>query len=228
MIEIAADDIREISPGVLSVDCTATFSATEGKPAAGRKETVTVDFAGLVVKQADGNWLLASIRSEGERSLRSPHARLKALEWMIGEWVDESDESTMHTNTRWSDDGHFILTDFSIYVARHKVMNGTQRIGWDGSLEKFKSWVFDSEGGHAEGIWTEIDDRWIVKSTGVRPDGDVCSATQAYERKGSDSYLFTVTDRIVGDETAPDFSSHVVRKPPEPEKASAAAEPRRK
>jgi uncharacterized protein (TIGR02246 family) len=219
-IAVTAEDIREISDGVLAVDGVASFPAKEGS------DPVTVDFSALVVKQADGRWLLASIRSDGEESLRTPHARLKQLEWLIGDWVDESAESTMHTRTRWSDDGQFILSDFAIHVAGRKVMTGTQRIGWDGALEKFRSWVFDSEGGHAEGIWTEIDDRWIVKSTGVRPDGDAGSATNTYEQNGADSFLFSVTDRIVGDEAQPDFTARVVRKPPEPERASAAILPR--
>jgi len=219
-VELSLDEIREISPGILSVDCAATFSDARGKDEV--KETDDVDFSALLVKQANGGWLFASIRSEGEGNVRTPHARLKQLEWLIGEWVDESDESTMHAKTRWSDDGHFILTDFTIHVASRKVMSGTQRIGWDGSLDKFKSWVFDSEGGHAEGIWTRIDDLWIVKATGVRPDGDACSATHTYQQNRPDAYLFSVTDRIVGNESAPDFTSHVVRKPPEPQTASAA------
>jgi len=219
-IAVTAEDIREISPGVLAVDGVASFPAKEDT------DPVTVDFSALVVKQADGRWLLASIRSDGEESLRTPHARLKELEWLIGEWIDESEESTMHTSTRWSDDGNFIITSFAIHVAGRQVMNGTQRIGWDGSLDKFRSWVFDSEGGHAGGIWTEIDDRWIVKSTGVRPDGDAGSATNTYEQNGADSFLFSVTDRIVGDEAQPDFTARVVRKPPEPDRASAAILPR--
>ena len=77
--------------------------------------------------------------------------------------------------------GQVLEREFSIQAAGRKVMSGTQRIGWDGSLEKFKSWVFDTEGGFAEGIWTEIEDRWVVKATGVRPDGDACSATHTYE-----------------------------------------------
>ena len=57
---ITADDIREISPGVLSVDCVATFAAAEGKDAAAEgKETVNVDFTAILAKQADGRWLLA-------------------------------------------------------------------------------------------------------------------------------------------------------------------------
>jgi uncharacterized protein (TIGR02246 family) len=209
-LEIATGETREISPGVLSADCVATFAATSGS------EKVTVDFAALVVRQADGGWLLAGIRSNGERKLSTPRAHLKELEWMIGDWVDESNESTMHISTRWADDGPFILSSFGIRVAGRNVMTGTQRIGWDASFEKFRSWVFDSEGGHAEGIWTELDDRWIVKSTGASPDGDACSATHTYEQKGPDAFLFSVTDRIVGKELQPEFISHVVRKPPDP------------
>ena len=218
-VDLAAEEIREISPGILSVDCIARFADVEG----GDKQTVDVDFSALVVEQSDGGWLLASVRSEGEGNLRTPHARLKRLEWLVGEWIDEDDESTMHTETRWSDDGNFLLSDFTIHVAGRKVMSGTQRIGWDGSLGKFKSWVFDSEGGHSEGIWTEFDDRGIAKVTGVRPDGDTYSATHTYERIGVDRFQFSVTDRIIGDDPAPDFAATVVRKPPVPAKATAAA-----
>jgi uncharacterized protein (TIGR02246 family) len=220
-IKLTADDIREISPGVLTVDGVASLAAAEGAAAD------QIEFVALVVKQSDGQWLLASIRSQGEDDDEPPHGRLKRLEWLIGEWVDESDESTMHTSSRWSGDGHFIVTEFAIHVAGRVVMTGTQRIGWDGSRNKFKSWVFDSEGGHAEGIWTELDDRWVVTATGVRPDGDAGSATHIYERKGPDAFLFTVTDRIIGNESQPDFTSHVVRKPPEPDKPAEPGAPRR-
>jgi len=218
-IKLAADDIREISAGILSVDCEATLAAAK------ESEPDKIDFSALIVRQPDGRWLLASIRSDGESSVRTPHARLKQLEWLVGEWIEESEESTMHTNTRWSDDGNFLITSFAIHVAGRKVMTGTQWIGWDGSLDKFRSWVFDSEGGHSEGVWTELDDNWVVKATGVRPDGDACSATHTYEPHGRDSYVFSVTDRIVGDETQPDFTARVVRKPPEPERTSAAIAP---
>jgi uncharacterized protein (TIGR02246 family) len=216
-VELTAQDIREISPGILSVECTANY------PAGDDSEATDVELATLLVKQSDGRWLFASIRSEEETSVRTPHAYLKRLEWLIGEWVDESGESTMHIKTRWSDDGNFIVSDFTIRVAGRKVLSGTQRIGWDGSLDKFKSWVFDSEGGYAEGIWTENDDRWIVKSTGVRPEGDACSATQTYDQDGPDAYVFSATDRIVGDDFEPDFIAEVVRKPPEPDQGASTA-----
>jgi len=112
---------------------------------------------------------------------------------------------------------------FAIHAAGRQVMNGTQRIGWDGSLDKFRSWVFDSEGGHAEGIWTEIEDAWIVKVTGVRPDGDACSATNTYEPQGPEAYQSRSPIELWGNDTEPDFTARVVKKPPEPETASATS-----
>ncbi|HVX16022.1 MAG TPA: SgcJ/EcaC family oxidoreductase [Pirellulales bacterium] len=226
VLELAGEEIREISPGVLSVDCIAIFSDAV---AGGRdSETVDVDFSALVVKQPDGNWLLASVRSEGEGSVRSPHSHLKRLEWLIGEWMDENQQSTLHTKTRWSDDGNFLLSDFTIQIAGRKRASGTQRIGWDESLGKFKSWIFDSAGGHAEGIWTEFDDIVIVKVAGVHADGAAYSATQTYTQTGADSFVFAVTDRIIGDEVAPDFQATVVHKPPALKQVKSTAAPRGK
>jgi len=54
-VELAAEEIREISPGILSVDCVAAFSDTEG--ADEKKETADVDFSALLVKQSNGGWL---------------------------------------------------------------------------------------------------------------------------------------------------------------------------
>lgn len=218
-IVLDLDDTREISPGLLTVDATARVSDEDSS------DSREIGFVALLVRQTDGRWLLASIRSLGDEDEETPHAQLMRLEWLIGEWVDESSESTMHFTSRWSGDGNFIITDFSLKVAGSSLMTGTQRIGWNASLGKFKSWVFDSEGGFAEGLWTDLDDRWVVHASGVRPDGDVGSATHIYEPKSPDSFLFSVVDRIVGDEAQPDFTSRVVRKPPEPAK-SAASMPR--
>ena len=56
-------------------------------------------------------------------------------------------------------------------------MTVTQRIGWDPLARQFRSWEFDSEGGFGEGRWSRDGDRWVVKHTGVRPEGTTASAT---------------------------------------------------
>ena len=49
------------------------------------------------------------------------------------------------------------------------MLSGTQRIGWDPLKRQFKTWIFDSEGGHGEGYYTRNGDQWVVKTEGVRP-----------------------------------------------------------
>ena len=45
-----------------------------------------------------------------------PHERLEELEWMLGEWVNESDDGIVKTSCKWSDDGNFLLREFDVKV----------------------------------------------------------------------------------------------------------------
>ena len=103
--------------------------------------------------------------AQRQRRRRSEH--LKQLAWLIGEWIDESPESLVTTSYRWDDNHTFMLSDFEVKVAGRPVMSGTQRIGWDPLAKTIRSWVFDSEGGFAEGVYSHAGNRWIVKLTGV-------------------------------------------------------------
>ena len=57
------------------------------------------------------------------------------------------------------------------------MMTVNQRIGWDPLTKQIKSWVFDSEGGYGDALWTRKGNQWVIKSTGVLPDGRTASAT---------------------------------------------------
>ena len=39
---------------------------------------------------------------------------LEELDWLIGEWVDESNDITVATNYRWADGHNYILTNFKV------------------------------------------------------------------------------------------------------------------
>jgi len=152
-------------------------------------------------------------------------ARLKRLAWLIGEWVDESDESTMHTTTRWSEDGNFLITDFTIRVAgpQGDERDAAGRLGWIARQVQVRGSLIP-RGGHAEGIWNRNRRPLGGEGpTGVRPDGDACSATHTYEQTRPDVYVFSVIDRIIGDEDSARFhgdgrSQNRLK----PEKATAA------
>jgi uncharacterized protein (TIGR02246 family) len=164
----------------------------------------------------NGQWKLASVR---ETSLPDahPHEQLKQLEWLVGEWVDESPDVVVEHRCRWSEDGHYLLGNFVVQWQGRPAMKGDLRIGWDPLTRQIKSWVFDTEGGYAEGFWTRVGDSWVVKTTGVRSDGSTASATNTYTPLRRDQYQYTSADRVVGGQPEPDQTVTIVRKPPEPQ-----------
>ena len=69
---------------------------------------------------------------------------------------------------------------FTVTVAGEKVISGTQRIGWDPSLGKFRTWTFDSDGGHFEGVWSFDGERWMLTSSGITSDGQTGSGVSIF------------------------------------------------
>jgi uncharacterized protein (TIGR02246 family) len=169
----------------------------------------------LYVRQ-DGRWLQSSVHEHPERAIR-PHERLEPLAWLLGEWVDEGGSSVVSSRTRWSDDGNFLIRDFTLHIEGQPAMAGTQRIGWDPLTKQIKSWVFDSEGGHGEALWSHDGSRWVVKASGVLADGRRATATQLYTVVNPHMVRWKSVDRTVGDQVEPDIAEFVmVRKPPRP------------
>jgi hypothetical protein len=115
---------------------------------------------------------------------------------------------------RWSEDKNFLLGEFQFNSAEGSPRKSSQRIGWDPVAGKFRSWLFDADGGFAEGSWTVVDDGVVIKSTSVNPDATTASATMTIVTKDKDHFSIAGTDRIVGDNREPDFDLTVVRRPP--------------
>jgi len=97
-------------------------------------------------------------------------------------------------------------------------MTVTQRIGWDPLSKQIKSWFFDSEGGYGDDLWTRNGNQWMIKSTGVLPDGRIATATNILTRLGPNTARWASTERTVGGHHAPDhFENMMVRRPPLPQ-----------
>jgi hypothetical protein len=159
---------------------------------------------------------LASARDLPDE-LGSSEEQLKQLSWLIGDWVDESPNALVRTSYRWAENESFIAGEFHVQVAGRPALVGTNRIGWDPLARKLRSWVFDSEGGFGEGVWTRIDNQWIVKVTAVTRDGKLATATNIYTYLSNDRATFESRDRLRGDELAEDTGEILlVRMPPKP------------
>ena len=163
----------------------------------------------------DGKWLIGLARdTEGEPPTN--HERLQPLAWLIGEWIDESRDSVVASSCRWSEDKNYILYDAKVHIGGMRAMEVTVRIGWDPLTKQIKSWMFDTEGGYGDGMWSRDGDRWIVKATSVLPDGSTASATNIYTPLGNERFLWQSTDRVVSGEVRDPVDVMVVRKPPQP------------
>jgi uncharacterized protein (TIGR02246 family) len=208
-LETAAETIAFLAPGVARVSGRTRVTSSSGSAPAGAR------YAGIYVKR-DGRWLLASVREIPDKEL-TPHERLADLEWLVGDWVEETDEAVVNTSVAWTDNGNFLLRSFDVRVKGKPALTGTQRIGWDPLTRQLKSWVFDSNGGYGEGLWMRQGDQWVIKATGVRPDGRVATATQVLTYVNKDSMRWKSIDRTLGSDISQDIDEVVmVRKPPQP------------
>jgi uncharacterized protein (TIGR02246 family) len=206
---VAVQSIRFVSPSAAIEEGTSTIMNTSGEGTERSRYMV------VHVKE-DGRWQMASARDLPDEET-SGADELAKLEWLIGQWVDESPTALVMTSYRWDADRRAILSEFKIQVGGRPAMTGSQRISWDPSTKKLHSWVFDSEGGFAEGVWTRNGNQWIVKMTGTRRDGSVASATNVTTRVAKDRMTWQSHDRVVGDEVLPNIEEIViVRKPPQP------------
>ncbi len=198
-----------LAPELARQDGRSTIVAADGTQAIASKYTAT-----LVKTQ--GTWLIASIR-ELEDPAITPHDRLKELDWLVGDWIEETSDAVINTSIQWTEDKNFLIRSYDIRVAGKSHLKGTQRIGWDPLTRQIKSWVFDSRGGHGEGYWSRNGDQWVIKSRGVHTDGTTTSATQTLSWLNKDQLLWKSTDRTLGGETRDDIQEFMmVRKPPEP------------
>src|SRR5262249_13569981 len=115
---------------------------------------------------------------------------------------------------RWSDDQNFLLGEFQMNAPEGSPRKSTQRIGWDPSMRKIRSWLFDADGGFAEGFWTVVEDGIVIKSSSVNPDGTTATATMNITTLDKDRFKIEGTDRVVGDNLEDDFEITVTRRPP--------------
>jgi uncharacterized protein (TIGR02246 family) len=208
-IDTTIESIKTLAPGVVR-----STGRTETTPSAGGTPT-TSRYTAIHVKR-DGQWLLASVRELPDREL-TPADHLKELEWLVGDWVEETPEAVVVTSVAWTDDKNFLLRSYDVKVKGKPALTGTQRIGWDPLTKQIKSWVFDSKGGYGEGLWMRSGNQWVVKATGVRADGRIATATQVLTYVNRDSLRWKSIDRTIGADISEDIDEVVmVRKPPQP------------
>jgi uncharacterized protein (TIGR02246 family) len=210
-MEITIQSIVFASPIVAIEDGSTTVTY-------GEKEPVEHDRYRVVHVKQDGKWQMASVTDLPDEEATSAE-ELKELDWLIGDWIDESPDALIETTYHWTDNHCFILGEFTVQIGGRPAMTGSQRIGWDPLAKKIRSWVFDSEGGFGEGLWTKDGKQWIAKMIGVTRNGKAASSTNIITYVIKERMTWQSRDRIVGGEKKPDTEViPIVHKPPQPTK----------
>jgi uncharacterized protein (TIGR02246 family) len=213
-LEMEVTDMRAVGDEILVEEGVRRITADAGAAAA------QLRYVAVRSKQGD-RWPIASYREFADDPVPTPREMLASLEWIVGDWVDESPEGRTAISFRWSEDGNFLIGEYNLTVRGQVAGKSTQRIGWDPVEGELHSWTFDSDGGFSEGEWMAAGDGWVVKSEATMPDGSTGSATVTITPKDADHFSVESTDRIVGGAQEPDFKLVVARKPPAPAAAPA-------
>ena len=220
-VKSKVEEVRFLTPDVVRVTGESQLSSATGDASDFNK------FSVLLVRR-DGKWKIAEIRELAAPPADvTPYERLQELEWMVGDWVDESDNNRVQSNVRWADNQSYLVRTYKVEMQGEKGSSGTMFIGWDPQSGQIKSWLFDSNGGHGEALWVRTSDKeWVVKAQGVLRDGRPTSATQIHTMMNKDSVKTSSIDRIIGGQAAPDIVDVVmVRKAPAPDAAAPAPKP---
>lgn len=197
-IEVEVASIRFMSPSVAIEEGIARVMRPESEP----DETV---YSSVYVK-LNGNWLLDHMSEEPKPVYRSNYQHLKDLQWMIGTWIDEDDQSRIETTSSWTKNQNFITRKFAVSVEGESDLSGIQLIGWDPIEEEIRSWVFDSDGGFGTATWKKKENRWIVNAAATLSDGRKASAVTTLTLIDDKTVTWQATGRMLDGNILPNIA----------------------
>ncbi len=203
-LEVNTLSIGFVSPNVAVEQGTAKVIVPEETPE-------LTQYSAVYVKRGE-EWLLDRMTEEGLPNVLSHYERLKDLEWMVGNWVDQDEETTVTTECSWTKNNNFLTRSFTVHVGGQIEMAGMQIIGWDPLEKKIRSWVFDSDGGFAQGSWKKLGNQWHVHQTGVLPDGRKSSSVNVITYIDDSTCTLQSVNRVVDGEILPNIDEVQITK----------------
>ena len=203
-IAIDIESIQFVSPNVALEYGEAQFVQAEGEPQ-------RVPYSAVYVRR-DGKWLLDRVTDEDTSESASHYDKLKTLEWLVGSWVDQDESAMIQTDCEWTTNRNFLTRKFRVSVDGLVELSGLQIIGWDAGAEQIRSWTFDSDGGFAEGSWTNDGDRWFVRKVGTTAAGAKATAVNVLRYVDNDTLTVQSIQRTLDGRILPNIDEvQVVR-----------------
>ena len=194
-LEIQSDELRFLSADTAVTETTLRLRNDEAEiVASGRQNTVLV--------REGGQWKIAIVR-ECDRDTGLDMS-LKDLEWLIGTWQATTEDRKVTIAYEWDENQAFLRGKFTVKEGAKVIESGTQIIGKDNAKGVIRSWVFQSDGGFGNEVWTREGRKWNVDVRGVRADGRVLTATNVYIHVAPDTVTWQAVNQSVDGVPVPD------------------------
>ncbi|MEO1065693.1 MAG: SgcJ/EcaC family oxidoreductase, partial [Actinomycetota bacterium] len=100
------DEVRLVRPDVAIAEGSAVLFLPDAEPTESA-------FTAVLVKD-DGRWLIESSHERDLPSPSTPSAALADLEWLIGDWKDDTEGADVAPTVRWSPNRAFLVRKFSV------------------------------------------------------------------------------------------------------------------
>jgi len=194
-LEVQADGLRFTSADTAVSEVTLRLKDEKGELTASSWRTT------WLVREG-GQWKVAMVQ-ESDRD-NALDVSLQELEWLIGTWQVSANGKDVTTTYAWDENKTFIRGKYSVKEGDKVIESGTQMIGKDNAAAAIHSWVFQSDGGFGDGLWTRDGKKWSVDFYGVTPEGQQLSATAIYIHLFANTYTWQSVDQEVDGVSIPD------------------------
>ncbi len=194
-LEIQMDALRFPSADTAVLEVTLRLKNEEG-------EEVASSWRNTLLAREGGQWKVAIVQ-EWDRD-EGLDVSLKELEWLIGTWQVTTKDREVTTTYEWDENKAFIHGKYTVKEGGKVIESGMQMIGKDNAAGAIHSWVFSSDGGFGDGLWTREGNKWTVDVYGVTPDGRELTANAIYIHVDANTYTWQSVDQAVDGVSIPD------------------------
>ena len=195
-LTINTESVRVLAPETVLQKGSSTVTSKNG-------ETSSDLFTAIHIKK-DGKWKISQLIESPVPDL-TPADHLAELSWLLGSWeeADKNNDLTIRSQYAWARGGNFLTRSITVKKGGDVTMEGWQIIGWDPLQERLRSWTFDGEGGYSDGYFTREGDRWLLRETGVTPDGNRTGADNTITKVSADRLTWESNNRTLDGDPQP-------------------------
>ena len=201
-LEVTVASVQFVSPNVAIEQGITKLLSPKSEPE-------EIEYSAVNVKR-DGKWLLDRVTDKSKEVAPSHYEQLKSLEWMVGNWTDETEDAVVELDCNWTKNKNFLTRAFKISVEGQIDFSGMQVIGWDPSTKSIRSWTFDSNGTFAEATWEQRGGRWFINNRGVLPDGSLATMINVMKPVDEKTFTWQTIERTAEGELLPNIDEILI------------------